>query len=122
MDYIAVAGDLFWVYGFEEEGVIVLSKEWASQPRVSGLNAMGEHFLIWAMSFESTSLRGFSFTDLGRAFGPSSNATDFRFLGIFIVGSRGERETLATLGMGEWERMERPDRSDDEPVSQDVHK
>ena len=51
---------------------------------------MDEHFLIWAMSFESTSLSGFSFTDLGRAFWSCSNATDFRFLGIFIAERRWE--------------------------------
>jgi hypothetical protein len=33
LDDIAVTGDEFWIYGLEEEGVIVLSKE-ASQPRV----------------------------------------------------------------------------------------
>jgi len=81
---------------------------------------MGEHFLIWATSFERTSLRGFSFTDLGVTFWPSSKATDFRFLDIFIVDSRRARR-WQVLGMGEWERMERPDRSDDELVSQDVH-
>ena len=27
LDDIAVAGDEFWIYGLEEEGVIVLSKE-----------------------------------------------------------------------------------------------
>ena len=48
-------------------------------------------FLIWVTSFERTSLSGFSFTDLGGAFWPSSKATDFRFLDIFIVENGRER-------------------------------
>jgi len=60
---------------------------------------VGEYFLICAMSFERTALSGFSFAGRGGALCPSSKATDFRFLDIFIVGTwRGER-------------MERPDRS-----------
>lgn len=43
LDDIAVAGDDLRIYGLEEEGVIVLSRE-ASEPRVRGLNAMGVTF------------------------------------------------------------------------------
>lgn len=59
---------------------------------------MGDHFLIWAMSLERTSLSGFSFTDLGGASWPPSKATDFRFLDIFIV-ERGRERRRA----GGWE-------------------
>lgn len=91
---IAIARDQFWVYGFEEEGVIVLSEE-ASEPRVSSeLDMAGNHFLICVMSFERTCLRGFSFTGRGEALW--SKATAFRFLETFMGGDAG-----ASLCMGE---------------------
>jgi hypothetical protein len=40
LDGIAVAGDQLWIYGLEEEGVIVLSTE-AGQPRVSEVEYSG---------------------------------------------------------------------------------
>jgi len=60
---------------------------------------VGEHFLIWATSLERTSLSGFSFTDLGGAFWPSSKATDFRFLAIFIlsVWENGKEWTVGPI-------------------------
>jgi hypothetical protein len=65
---------------------------------------VSEHFLIWATSLERTSLSGFSFTGLGGAFGPSSKATDFRFLDIFIAGKwEIERRQASVWGNGkEW--------------------
>ena len=111
LDDIAVSGDSLWIYGLEKESVIVLS-ETVSQPRVSGseMDVMTEYFLIWVMSLERTSLRGFSFKGRGGAFWPSSKATDFRFLDIFIAENRKERRR-SSLWMGEWERMEQSVRS-----------
>lgn len=82
-DDIAVAGDEFLIYGLEEEGVVVLSTETGSA--VCLLRVVDKHFFIWAMSFERTSLRGFSFKGRGGAFCGLSKATDFRFLDDFIV-------------------------------------
>jgi len=90
LDDIGVAGDELWVYGLEEEGVIVLSGGERVSHVFQSWDAMSGHFLIWAMSFERTSLSGFSLRGLGGAFWPSSKATDFRFLDIFIVESGGE--------------------------------
>ena len=57
---------------------------------------MNKDFLICAMSFERTSLSGFSFTGRGGAFLPSSSAPDFRFLDIFIA--EDGRETPGPYG------------------------
>ena len=50
------------------------------------------------MSFESTSLSGFSFTGLGGTFWPSSKTTDFRFFDIFIVKTERERRRKSGWG------------------------
>lgn len=70
------------------------------------------------MSFERTSLSGFSFTDLGGAFWPPSKATDFRFLDIFI----GERRRTGVWEDGkEWKgRADRLEVMGDELVAQNV--
>ena len=89
-DDIAVAGDEFLIYGSEEEGVVVLSTEAGSAMGLRELRVVDKHFFIWAMSFERTSLRGFSFKGRGGTFCGLSKATDFRFLDDFIV--ENERE------------------------------
>lgn len=85
LDDIAVGGNQPWVYGLEEEGIIVLSNG-VSQPLGSGLDVMTGHFFICVMSLERTCLRGFSFKGRGEAFWGSSKTTDFRFLDVFMGG------------------------------------
>jgi hypothetical protein len=95
LDGIIVGGHQLWIYGSEEEGVIVLSSE-ASQPLVSEMDVITGHFFICVMSLERTCLRGFSFRGRGGAFWPSSKATDFRFLGVFM----GRKREVETRGLG----------------------
>lgn len=63
---------------------------------------MTEHFLICVMSLKRTCLSGFNFRGRGGAFWPSSKATDFRFLDVFM-GRKCERETPG-IWMGEGEK------------------
>jgi hypothetical protein len=88
LDDIVVGGDQLWIYGFEEEGVIVLSTEVGQSHVVRSWAWWPKHFLICVMSLERTCLSGFSFTGRGGMFWASSKATDFRFLDIFIVERR----------------------------------